>query len=106
MALRIGEVVVAVLPPTEALACELVEFLVQQHGREVAVHAHHLHPLAVGFQLLHLGVNVADDGDGDGGNRVVVNRQGAGGDNGQGVSQDGRKAVVAAILCVVVNHFL
>ena len=59
MPLRVGEVVVTGLPPTDAFPGELFKFLMEGNGGELALHAHDLHPLAVGFQLLHLGIDIA-----------------------------------------------
>ena len=64
MSLRVGEVVVTGLPPTDAFPGELFKFLMEGNGGELALHAHDLHPLAVGFQLLHLGIDIALVSDG------------------------------------------
>ena len=61
MPLRVGEVVVTGLPPTDAFPGELFKFLMEGNGGELALHAHDLHPLAVGFQMLHLGIDIALD---------------------------------------------
>ena len=61
MPLRVDEAVVTGLAPAYAFPGELIEFLMEDHGGELALHAYDLQPLAVGFQMLHLGIDIALD---------------------------------------------